>query len=261
MLRLYLKLLKMNVLTWMEYRLDFIIGISVMFFANFISVLFFWVLFQKIFNLNGWSFDQLLFLLGFGSLAYGIWHAFLTGVTPWRIERYVRTGTFDRILLQPVNPLAFLILRHLNDDGFGDLFAGIVILIVASNRLGLVWTVQTTLIFSVLMLGAVLLVFSFVLLMSAATFWVVKSRILSDLFWQLTKFIDYPLDIYNPIIIFMLTFVLPFGFINYYPSEVFIGKGLYMEFAYLTPLIGLVIFIIAYAAWNIGMKNYTSTGS
>jgi ABC-2 type transport system permease protein len=74
------------------------------------------------------------------------------------------------------------------------------------------------------------------------------------------KFIDYPLDIYNPIIVFILTFIIPLGFINYYPAQLFLGKGLVLA-AYLAPLVGIIMFIVSYSLWKYGIKNYTSTGS
>ena len=261
MFKVWMKYLRMNVLTWMEYRADFFIGITVMFLSNFISLLFFWVIFQKIPTLNGWTFDQLLFLLGFLTLSFGIWHAFLSGVSPWRMERWVRTGTFDRMLLQPINPLLYMVISHLDDDGFGDLIAGAVILSIASNNLGLVWNFQTISLFLSFVAGAVLIVFSFLLLMTAVSFVAVRSRVLNDIFWNLTRFIEYPIEIYNPAIMFFLTFIIPFGFINYYPSQLFIGKGTYMGFAYFTPLVGLLMLVIAYVFWKIGIKNYSSTGS
>jgi len=74
------------------------------------------------------------------------------------------------------------------------------------------------------------------------------------------RFIDLPLDVYNPVITFILTFIVPIAFINYYPAELFLGKG-FSAFAYLTPIVGLISFVIAYNFWKIGLKNYTSTGS
>ena len=75
------------------------------------------------------------------------------------------------------------------------------------------------------------------------------------------RFIDLPLDVYHPAISFVLTFIVPIAFINYYPAELFLGKGVFMQFAYLTPIIGIISFIIAYGFWKYGIKNYTSTGS
>ncbi|MEM5814687.1 MAG: multidrug ABC transporter permease, partial [Candidatus Aenigmatarchaeota archaeon] len=64
-LRNYAEFLKLNAQTWAEYRLDFFIGIFAIFLANVVTVAFFWVVFQHIPTLNGWTFDQLLFMFGF----------------------------------------------------------------------------------------------------------------------------------------------------------------------------------------------------
>ena len=74
-------------------------------------------------------------------------------------------------------------------------------------------------------------------------------------------FVRYPLEIYNPVIIFFLTFVVPLGFINYYPAEIFLGKALYLQFALLAPVIGVISLVISYSFWKFGLKNYASTGS
>jgi len=195
----------MNIKKWMEYRIDFFIGIIAIFLTNVISIVFFWTIFQHIPILNGWKFEQLLFLVGLSFFCFGIWHVFLNGVSPHKIERYIMSGDFDRVLLKPINPM--------------------------------------------------------LLLLTTATFWIVRSGMLSQIFWSLMRFTELPLDIYNPFIMFILTFVLPFGFINYYPAQTFLGKGLWAYTAYLTPVIGLITFAIAYSIWKFGIKNYTSTGS
>ena len=261
MLKLWKQLVKMNIKRWMEYRIDFFIGITAIFLTNVVSIVFFWVIFQHIPILNGWKFEQLLFLVGLSYLSFGIWHAFLTGASPHRLERYVVNGDFDRILLKPINPLLLLLMSDIDDDGFGDLIAGILILGYASNALSVVWTLQSIILLISAVIGGVLIIFSITLLFSTATFWIVKSAMLSEILYPLMRFIDFPIDIYNPFIIFILTFVLPFGFINYYPAQLFLGKGVWMYTAYLTLIVGLIVFVIAYTAWKFGIKNYTSTGS
>jgi len=261
MLKTWRQLIKMNIKRWMEYRIDFFVGITTIFLTNVLSMVFFWVIFQHIPILNGWSFNQILFIAGISYLSFGIWHTFLSGASPHRIERYIVNGDFDSILLRPMNPLILLILSNIDDDGFGDIIAGILVLGYASNALSIAWTFQAIVFIALTMVGAVLIIFSVVLILATATFWIIRSHMLTEILWPLTRFIEFPLDIYNPVIIFFLTFVLPFGFINYYPAQVFLGKGLWMSAAYLTPLVGLTTFIIAYSFWKIGIKNYTSTGS
>jgi len=261
MFKLWKQLVKMNIKRWMEYRADFFIGIFAIFLTNVISIVFFWVIFQHIPVLNGWRFEQILFLVGLSYLSFGIWHTFLTGVSPHRLERYIVNGDFDRMLLVPFNPLLLLIMGDIDDDGFGDLIAGILVLGYASNALSIVWTLQNIILLTLTVIGAVLIIFSVVLLFATATFWIIRSAMLSEILYPLMRFTEFPLDIYNPFIIFLLTFVLPFGFINYYPAQFFLGKGLWMYAAYLTPIVGLIAFVISYSAWKYGIKNYTSTGS
>lgn len=86
-LSLWGQLIKMNISKWMEYRADFLIGIAAMFASNLTSIIFFWVLFQNIVQINGWTFWQLVFLSGLSALTVGVWHAFLVGLSSWRVER------------------------------------------------------------------------------------------------------------------------------------------------------------------------------
>lgn len=260
-LSLWKELTKLNVKTWMEYRADFFIGIFAMFISNLTTIIFFWVLFQNIVQMNGWTFWQLVFLSGLAALAVGIWHAFLVGLAPWRVERYIRRGDFDRILVRPVNSFIYLIISNMDDDGFGDLFAGLLIVYIGATMSGILFNPTNILLLSIFMFGAVLILFSLTILISSLCFWIVKSGAIGDIIWVLLRFIDFPLDVYNPLITFILTFIVPIAFINYYPAQLFLGKGLYTQAAYVTPLIGIVFFIIAYKFWKFAVKNYTSTGS
>jgi ABC-2 type transport system permease protein len=260
-LSLWKELIRLNIATWMEYRLDFFIGIFAMFISNLTSIIFFWVLFQSIVQINGWTFWQLIFLAGLSSLTVGIWHAFLVGAAPWRAERLIRTGSFDRLLTQPVNPFVFLVISNIDDDGFGDLIAGLLITYLGATMSGILLTPLNIILLSLFVFGAVLIFFSITLITSTLCFWITKSGAIGEIIWSLMRFVDLPLEVYNPFVTFILTFIIPIAFINFYPAEFFLGKGLYMWFAYLTPIIGIISFIVAYKLWKFGLKNYTSTGS
>ena len=257
---LWREFLKLNILKWMEYRADFFIGIFAMFISNLTSIVFFWALFQNIVQINGWTFWQLVFLSGLAALVVGIWHAFLIGLAPWRMERYIRTGSFDRLLIQPVNPFVCLLISNIDDDGFGDLIAGFLILYLGATMSGIVLNLVNLLLIGLFITGAVLIFFSITIIVSSLSFWVTRSGAIGEIIWSLMKFTDLPLEIYSPFITFILTFIIPLGFINYYPAEFFLGKGI-SQFSYLTPIIGIIFFIIAYKFWKFGLKNYTSTGS
>jgi ABC-2 type transport system permease protein len=186
---------------------------------------------------------------------------FFPGPHAHRIERYIVNGELDGLLLRPMNTLAMLILSKIDDDGLGDFIVGILVLIYASNKLSIAWSIQNMMLLVSTISGSVLIVFSLMLLLTSVGFWVIRSSVLSELIYPFMRFIEFPLEIYNPFIVFILTFVLPLGFVNYYPAQLFLGKGGMAYVSYLTPLIGIAFFVVAYAAWKFGLKNYASTGS
>jgi ABC-2 type transport system permease protein len=252
------QLLKMNVKKWIEYRLDFFVGISANLLANLVSVVFFWVIYQHVTLINGWNINEMFFLLGIYYFSFGIWHFFLSG--PTRVERYIINGDLDIILMRPVNPLIYMIAMKIDDDGLGDFIAGALVLGYAISSLSIAWSLFNIFMMIMALIGSVTIIFSVTLLMSSASFWFTKSSSISEIFYNLLKFIEFPLDIYNPVIKIFLTFVIPLGFINYYSAQSFLGKGGWEYASLLSPLVGLIFFSITYYVWKQGLKKYSSAG-
>lgn len=260
--KIWLKFAKMNLQSFMEYRVDFYVGMIFMAISNIVPIIFFWVLYSFTSQINGWSFYQVLFILGLDYLVIGIWHAFLTGISPWSIERMVQNGEFDRVLLQPIGAFKYLSFRRaVDNDGLGDLAAGFVILYYASTMISFAWSIPSILLLASFAIGGTLIFFSAAVVVSVISFISVKSTALWDVVWNFERFIEYPLDIFGTAVIFLMTFIVPFGFINYYPAQAFLGKGIWMQAAYLTPLVGALVFIAAYLFWRWGLRYYSGTGS
>jgi len=257
-LKLYAQYFKTNVLRWVEYKTDFLIGIAAMFFTNMVTIVFISVIFMHIHEINGWTFPQLLFLVGLSQLAFGFWHVFLCGL--WGVEEYIRWGDFDRFLIRPANTLFQVIANWVDDDGIGNLLGGAVVLTIASSMLGLSWTAFNVLMLALSFVGGVLILLALTLIPATIAFWTTRSQSLMDIILHFTRFIEYPIDIYASPIVLFLTFILPFAFINYYPAQIFLKTGMHMQLAYLTPIVGVVCFAIAYSFWKIGIKNYSSVG-
>jgi ABC-2 type transport system permease protein len=62
----------------------------------------------------------------------------------------------------------------------------------------------------------------------------------------------------------ILTFILPYGFINFYPAQLFLGKDDYLfhpSLPYATLPVGLGLFSLAYRFWRYGINRYQGTGS
>jgi len=261
-LKLIWKFFMINVRQNLEYRLNATIGIVAIALTNIPSVIFFWLIFSNIPTLNGWAMGEVLFIVGIGALSYGVSHTFFSGVSGWKIEELIRQGNMDRILLKPLSVIPHLAMEDSFDvDGMGDFISGLVIVIFASNMLGLQWNIFNTSLLALFVLSSAIIVSSIHLMIGTLSFWVTKSGALLDLFYTMVRFGEYPLDIYNLSTKIILTIIIPVGFLSYYPAQVFLGKGLWIPMAYLTPIVTIIMYAIAHRFWDYGLKHYTSTGS
>jgi len=252
--------MKLNVLRWLEYRANFVIGITAMVLSDIVTVVFFWAVFLHIPSLNGWSFNQMLFMFGFWVFTGGIWHTFLAECNPSTMDRYIRNGWFDRYLMRPMDSLIHLSIQRMDDDGLGDLGSGVVMLLYSSAALGIAWNFQNVLALAVLSAGSVLVWFSLNIIFASTAFWATSVRSLMDVLWNLARFIEYPLNIYNSAVVWVLTFIIPLGFVSFYPSQYFFQNVPWIMYSFATLPVGLVMFALAYFLWNKGLKKYGSTG-
>ena len=60
---------------------------------------------------------------------------------------------------------------------------------------------------------------------------------------------------------FFFTFVIPIGFVAFYPSQMFLSPGTAPTFVYLAPLVGVILFGLMYWVWTRGVNSYSGTGS
>ena len=261
---LYLSFAKVNFLTQMEYRGQYamrmiskIIGWS----TGFISIV---ILLNKFGTIGSWTTYEVLFLYAMDVLSYSLAATFFMG--PFgKLPRLIRSGEFDGVLTKPVNPFFYIVCTRVSAGYTSNYVIAIVILCICFARLGIVVTPGRLCWLVIVILGASLIQSAGFILTAVPAFWILKSDGLQSMFYtNLTDFLRYPLTIYGRGIQVLLTFVLPYAFINFYPCQYFLGRDENLFFAwfqYLTPAVGIVLFAISYLAWKKGLDAYQSTGS
>jgi ABC-2 type transport system permease protein len=78
------------------------------------------------------------------------------------------------------------------------------------------------------------------------------------------KFKDYakyPVSIFNGVIRFVFTFIIPIAFMAYYPSLAFLNDKVPIFLTYFTPIYGIIFFMQSYKFWMRGATKYSGTGS
>ena len=96
---------------------------------------------------------------------------------------------------------------------------------------------------------------------ASSGFWILNSYSIIEFFFKLRDFARYPISIFNSVFKFIFTFILPIGFIAYYPIQMFLKPEKTNFLVFFSPLIGIFLFIIANLIWKKGVNRYSGTGS
>jgi len=251
--------LRANLLKILEYRSNFAIGAAAIMMRHVIGLLTLWVVFAHTRALGRWEPLQVVYMYGYMSLVVAIWHVLLANTL--RVEFLVRDAGFDRYLVRPLPPLFQLMFYYFDDDAIGDFIPALACLGIASARLDVAYTPATVLVFALGLVGGVLIHFGIQLLLSAWSFWHVKSRALLNLFSEMRRFGDYPLDIFPVTVQWLLTVVVPIGFAGFFPAAEVLSPASFAWIAWLSLPVGLGVVALGSAVWHAGLASYQSAGS
>lgn len=204
----------------MEYRADFLIGTFSFFIAVSVQALTITIVFRQVPAVEGWRYEEALFLLGFSLIPRGLDHLFTDNL--WELGRkFVQRGEFFKYLIRPVNPLFYLVSeRFFYPDGLGQLLAGISITAYAAGRLDLhLSIVKLAAAVGFVVCGAMIYM-AIKLTFASLAFWTVVSLPAMSAVYELASFVKYPFDIYNGAVRMLLTWVIPFAFTAYVPVSI-----------------------------------------
>jgi ABC-2 type transport system permease protein len=230
-----------------------------------IDLLLMWVLISRFRNLAGWTIDEMFLLYSLQLMSYALAGTFFFGCCCF-VSGRIQSGQFDDSLTVPMHPLLYEVLSHFTTDYIRHFLLALAVLILSLVRLGVSFNLLKVLMLLLTILGAAMINAAALVFFSTPNFWMVKGERILDLFYyEAIPFIRYPITIFPLAIQGVLTFLLPYAFISFYPAQYFLGKTDFSIFSplfqYLTPLVGLIVFCISLLFWNWGLKKYQSTGS
>lgn len=253
-----IKIWKQELKSKMSYRTDFIVSLLCTFISNICGILFWKVLFLNISEINGWSYEQLLFIYGFSLVSNSIVVIFFDN--GWNLQRDVYSGDFIRYCIRPINSFLYFFSESFGIGGIGQLILGIIIMINTIGTLIIKISFLMIILLIFYLLSASLFMIALQNIASASCFWLINSGIVVLFVNDFKDFAKYPITIFNKLFRFVFTFIIPIAFMSYYPSSVFLTDKPHI-FAYLTPLFGITFFLFSYKIWILGAKNYSGTGT
>jgi ABC-2 type transport system permease protein len=248
-----------STLTAMQYRADFVVRglIAVLWMGvTLVPVL---VVFGVRRTVAGWSFPESLLVVAWFTLL----HAVLEGaVSPslTAVVEHVRHGTLDFVLLKPADAQFLVSTAKIEPFHAVDVIGAMVMFSYAFTKLGR-WPnaleVAAGLAFLIL---AVVILYSFWILVVSASFWVVKVDNLSYLFGSLFDAARWPITVFRGALRIVFTFVFPIALLTTYPAMALLGK-LEVKTAFGALAGGLAFAAVARRVWRRALSFYTSASS
>ena len=257
--RIYFKIIAQDIKSKMSYRADFIISMIGMIATNLAGAISFWIIFQNFPTVQGWNFYEMIFLYGFS----------LISATPaqcmfdnnWDLRYKVFSGDFIKYCVRPINIFFYYMSEIFDVKGLGQFAFGIASVVFAWIKLELRVPVLSILLFVVAAVSASLFVIAILNVAACTCFWIMNSFFALSLSNTLRDYAKYPITIFNPILRFLFTFIIPIGFMSFYPSQIFLRPENIPIISWFTPVFGIIFFYISYKIWMKGALAYNGTGS
>jgi ABC-2 type transport system permease protein len=222
-------------------RGNFLVKISVEVLWLGILIAFFRTVFARTSNIAGWTEpDYFFFVGGFFALNGLIEMLFLDNCNEF--AELVRTGDLDFLLLKPIDEQFLITLRRIDWGTAPNVLMGSIVMVNALVQKGWEFDLLRVLTFGVTFACGTAIAYSFMLLLTSVSVWMVRNQSLMEMWWLFSSLVRYPKEIFagrwaEPLG-FFFTLVVPVLVVSNVPANVMVRA--------LEP--GMVAYTIASAA-------------
>lgn len=256
--------IRIAILAVLEYPANFIgwlLSNPIQFLVGFATIRF---VVAEFGNINGWNYGQLAFLYGLSVISHALSMIFF--VNGWFMGWWVLDGEFDRLLTRPMSVVYQFFFSNINIMGVTDLVPGIMVFAYGCYQVSFPWSLTNVLLVLVLLLGATLIRGGLYIMLGCSSFWT-RSAVDFGGFAQelMDKTTMYPISMYPESLQFILTYIIPIGWVSFYPMSSLLGidNGLVnggLAIA-VTLFVGILVILAAAGVFKAGLKRYESAGN
>ena len=253
-LKFALYAIKKNIKNSAELRTSFLMNVVGMVINN-ISFIIIWISFiGAVGNIGGWQAADIIGLQGFLCISFGIFFSFGGGVR--KLPDYVSTGSFDRFMLSPKNLLLRIATSWFNTSSLGDLFFGIICLIIYGFLIHI--SLYQILLMFVLIIISTLIFISITTIIFSTSFLFVDPGTITfsffDLFFTPALFDG---GAFQGPMRFVFTFIIPSLLVGTIPVE--IVKSTSLKTLAMIAILAIIWFILSIKIFNKIIRKYESS--
>jgi ABC-2 type transport system permease protein len=243
----------------MAYRTNFLVegAISVVWLA--ITLLPLKVLFDHRAAVAGWTAPSALVVISYFMAVRAVLEGMISPSLADLVGR-IRSGSFDYVLLKPVDAQAMISASHYEPWRIFDLIGAIAVAVYAFSRIGAPPS-AAAIALGIAMFGAGLAAaYSLWIACAAAAFWLGR---LDNLMYLLGSIFDtarWPITVFPGLWRFVFTFIVPVAIMTTYPAQALLGT-LDARTAIATVGGAATLLLVSRLVWRLAIRNYTSASS
>src|SRR5512138_33845 len=252
-LKLLSAFFKVNVQMSLAYRADTLVNILLNIMWLGWELLSLKIIFSNTETIAGWSFGELIALLGVFRLVHTLMAAIIWPNTE-RFNQSIRDGSMDYNLLQPVSSMFLVTFSRITVWRAWDLILAIVLIVVGVNLSGGTTTPLDILAFILLTFSGAVVIYSLWIVLIGLTFWFTKFDNNVTILHALLDAGRYPVTVYPAWLQILVTFIVPIAVATTVPLQALRGD-LDIARALMFFAIGIASFLIASQVWKRGLKQ------
>lgn len=256
---LYFKYFKIHIKSDLQYKMSFILTFISQFFVFFGYYFTILCLFDKFSNIKGFTMYEVLLTFAVIQFGFAFCETFFRGID--KFDDLIVQGSFDRLLLRPRSILLQVFCEKVQLVKLSRLLQAIVILIIAVMNVEVTWNIEKILTLIFMLISSVFIFLSIFILTASYCFLTVKGLEVRNVLTDGCKHMaQYPIGIFKKGFVSFFTFIIPFGFVNYYPLLFILGKET-NKLSIISPLITIIYLVPSIIIFYKGIKTYSSVGS
>ncbi len=209
-------------------------------------------------DIGGWSYGGVLVVVGMFFAVNGIRQAFLEPNLALMRE-YVRRGTLDHVLTQPVDSQVLVSLRHLDMHNLVDPLLGLGLVVLGVALSGAVPTVGGVAASALLFVAALVLLYALVLALMALAVLLVGADELGTVSFSVVELSRFPVQAYRQPLQTILV-VVPVAFLTTLPASALLGR-LDPVWLVVSPVVAVAAVAATSLAWRRVLRRYTGASA
>lgn len=259
-LKIFILHLKFAFIRQIGFRLNFFLGYMIDFGWLIFSVAFFKIFYLHITDIAGWSYWEMMILLGtfwiYDSLIFGI----LAIGNTRRLPKMIWSGELDGILLKPLSSQFLVSIRHVWLSIFLNIVPAVWFIYLGIKNLSISITPINLLGYFITVIAGNIIAYVIYFMITCLAFYFEKAENLPYLPEVIDNIVEYPIDVFKAKSKYILTWFLPLAFIVSIPTKILLAKISLIYVIFSVMLAGLLLWLSNWF-WKFSLKRYSSASS